>query len=49
MLANLVRFAVSSEVRVGVWLSLEALKLLELAFAQDLNSEDGHRVTVLFL
>ena len=33
----------------GVWLSLEALKLLELAFAQDLNSEDGHRAAFLFL
>jgi hypothetical protein len=33
----------------GIWPSLDALKLLELAFAQDLNSEDDHRVGVLFL
>ena len=33
----------------GIWPSLDALKLLELAFAQDLNSEDGQRVGILFL
>ncbi len=33
----------------GIWPSLNALKLLELAFVQDLASEDDHRVAVLFM
>lgn len=33
----------------GIWPSLDALKLLDVAFAQDLDSQDGHRVAVLFL
>ncbi len=33
----------------GIWPGLDALKLLDVAFAQDLDLQDGHRVAVLFL
>lgn len=33
----------------GIWPSLDALKLLDVAFDQDVDSQDGHRVAVLFL
>jgi hypothetical protein len=33
----------------GTWPSLDPLKLLDVAFAQDLDSQDGHRVAILFL